>query len=71
MRIPAIAVMVVLSIGAWILAVTPQPLRGSDAGSEARTRCWWNSSHRKDAPVVPQQTVFSKSWMGNPYRARK
>ena len=34
---PAIAVMVVLSIGAWILAVTPQPLRGSDAGSEART----------------------------------
>src|SRR5215472_18439185 len=37
MRIPAIAVMVVLSIGAWILAVTPQPLRGSDAGSEART----------------------------------
>ena len=37
MRIPAIAVMVVLSIGAWILAVTPQPLRGSDAGSDART----------------------------------
>jgi hypothetical protein len=36
MRIPAIAVMVVLSIGAWILAVTPQPLRGSDAGLEAR-----------------------------------
>jgi hypothetical protein len=37
MRIPAIAVMVVLSIGTWILAVTPQPLRGSDARSEART----------------------------------
>jgi hypothetical protein len=36
MRIPAIAVMVVLSIGAWILAVTPQHLRGSDAGLEAR-----------------------------------
>jgi hypothetical protein len=36
MRIPAIAVMVVLSIGASMLAVTPQPLRGSDAGSEAR-----------------------------------
>ena len=37
MKIPAIAAMVVLSIGAWILAMTPQPLRGSDAGSEART----------------------------------
>ena len=37
MRIPAITVMVVLSIGAWILAVTPQPLRGSDPGSGART----------------------------------
>jgi len=37
MRIPAIAVMAVLSIGAWRLAVTPQPLRGSDAGSEVRT----------------------------------
>jgi len=37
MRIPAIAVMVVLSIGAWILEVTPQPLRGSDAGSDVRT----------------------------------
>jgi hypothetical protein len=37
MRIPAIAVMVVLSIGVWILAVTPQALRGSVAGSEART----------------------------------
>jgi hypothetical protein len=37
MRIPAIAVMVVLSIGAWILAATPQPLRGSAVGSETRT----------------------------------
>ena len=37
MRIPAIAMMVVLSIGASILAVAAQPLRGSDAGSEART----------------------------------
>jgi hypothetical protein len=37
MRIPAIAVMVVLSIGAWILAVTPQAICGSVAGSEART----------------------------------
>jgi hypothetical protein len=31
MRIPAIAVMVVLSIGTLILVVTPQPLHGSDA----------------------------------------
>ena len=37
MRIPAIVVMVVLSIGAWILAVAPQSLRGSDPGSGART----------------------------------
>src|SRR5215469_9046466 len=37
MRIPAITVMVVLSIGVWILAVTPQSLRGSDPGSGART----------------------------------
>ena len=37
MRISAIAVMVVLSIGVWKLAVTPQRLRGSDGGSGART----------------------------------
>src|ERR1700757_1858211 len=37
MRISAIAAMVVLSIGAWTLAATPQPLRGSAVGSETRT----------------------------------
>ena len=37
MRIPDMTGMFVLSIGAWILAVTPQSLRGSDPGSGART----------------------------------
>ena len=37
MRIAAIAVMLVLSIGAWILAATPQPPHASGAGSGART----------------------------------
>ncbi len=30
MKIPLVSVIVVLSIGAWILALAPQPLRGSD-----------------------------------------
>ena len=37
MRIPAIAVVVVLSIGAWILAARPLPLHGAAVGSETRT----------------------------------
>lgn len=31
MKIPLVSVIVVLSIGAWILALAPQPLHGSDA----------------------------------------
>ncbi len=31
MRIPLVSVTVVLSIGAWLLALAPQPLHGSDA----------------------------------------
>ncbi len=31
MKIPLASVMVVLSTGAWLLALTPQPLHGSDA----------------------------------------
>ncbi len=37
MRIPAIAMMVILSIGTSILAVTRQTVSGADAGSEVRT----------------------------------
>ncbi len=37
MKIPVVSVAVLLSIGAWILAFARQPLRGSDAGSDART----------------------------------
>lgn len=37
MRISVIAALVALSIEAWILALTPQPLRGSDAAAAART----------------------------------
>lgn len=37
MKIPVVSVAVVLSIGAWISAFTPQPLRGSDVGSDVRT----------------------------------
>jgi hypothetical protein len=37
MKIPFVLVMGVLSIGASILALAPQPLHGSDAGSDART----------------------------------
>ena len=36
MKIPVVCVAVVLSIGAWILAFVPQPLRGSDAASDVR-----------------------------------
>jgi hypothetical protein len=36
MKIPVVSVVVVLSIGAWILAFAPQPLRGSDAASDVR-----------------------------------
>ncbi|HXM22459.1 MAG TPA: DUF1223 domain-containing protein [Terriglobales bacterium] len=34
MKIPVVSVAVVLSIGAWVLAFAPQPLRGSDAASD-------------------------------------
>src|SRR6266849_3626015 len=34
-------------------------------------RCWWNSLPRRGAPAVPRRTGFCKSWMGNPYQARK
>ncbi len=37
MKIPVVSVMVVLLIGTWILTLTPQPLHGSDAGSDVRT----------------------------------
>jgi hypothetical protein len=37
MRIPAIAVVVVLSMGAWLLAFAPQRLHGAGAGSDVRT----------------------------------
>jgi hypothetical protein len=37
MKIPVISVMVVLSIGAWMLAFVSQRLHGVDAGSNART----------------------------------
>ena len=37
MKIPVVSVMVVLSIGAWMLAFAPQRLRGADAGSDVRT----------------------------------
>ena len=39
MKIPLVSVIVVLSIsiGAWILALAPQPLHGSFAGSDVRT----------------------------------
>jgi hypothetical protein len=36
MKFPVVSVAVVLSIGAWILAFAPQPLRGSDATSDVR-----------------------------------
>jgi hypothetical protein len=37
MKIPLISVMVVLSIGAWMLAFVSQRLHGADAGSNVRT----------------------------------
>ena len=37
MKITVVSVIVVLSIGAWILALAPQPLHGSDAGTDVRT----------------------------------
>ena len=37
MKIPVVSVIVVLSIGAWILAFASQPLHGADAGSDVRT----------------------------------
>jgi hypothetical protein len=37
MKIPVVSVMVVLSIGAWMLALAPQRLHGADAGSDVRT----------------------------------
>ncbi len=37
MRIPAIAVVVVLSMGVWLLAFAPQRLHGAGAGSDVRT----------------------------------
>jgi hypothetical protein len=37
MEIPIVSVAVVLSIGAWMLALAPQPLHGADAGSDVRT----------------------------------
>lgn len=37
MKIPVVSVMVVLSIGAWMLAFAPQRLHGADAGSDVRT----------------------------------
>jgi hypothetical protein len=37
MRSPAIAVVVVLSMGAWLLAFAPQRLHGAGAGSDVRT----------------------------------
>ena len=36
MKIPVVSVMVVLSIGAWMLAFAPQRLHGADAGSNVR-----------------------------------
>ena len=37
MKILVVSAIVVLSIGAWTLAFAPQPLHGSDAGSDVRT----------------------------------
>jgi hypothetical protein len=37
MKIPVVSVMMVLLIGTWVLTLTPQPLHGSDAGSDVRT----------------------------------
>jgi hypothetical protein len=37
MKILVVSAIVVISIGAWTLAFAPQPLHGSDAGSDVRT----------------------------------
>jgi hypothetical protein len=37
MKIPLVSVIAMLSIGGWILALRPQPLHGSDGGSDVRT----------------------------------
>jgi hypothetical protein len=66
MRIPDMTGMVVLSIGAWILAVTPQSLRGSDPGSGARTPVLVELFTSEGCSSCPPADKFPQTLDGQP-----
>jgi len=66
MRIPAIAVVVVLSMGAWLLAFAPQRLHGAGAGSDVRTPVLVELFTSEGCSSCPQADRFLEKLDGQP-----